>query len=92
MAVLLTGDWTVLLTELEIYMQMFLSELLLGLFFRIICQASRCFQWIQRATQEGAVMVYFILSWFAAKTGSFSSPKNVYSKLDPAKSRDDQEN
>lgn len=36
MAVLLTGDWTVLLTELEIYMQLLLSELLLGQSFRII--------------------------------------------------------
>lgn len=36
MAVLLIGSWIVLLTELDIYMQMFLSELLLGLFPRII--------------------------------------------------------
>lgn len=36
MVVWLIGNWIILLTELDIYMQMFLSELLLGLFPRII--------------------------------------------------------
>lgn len=56
-----------MLIEFETYMQTFLSELLLGLFFRVVREASRCFHRIQNVRQEEAAMVYFILIWLAAR-------------------------